>query len=118
MAEAAAAPLRDASGASRRIAIAADHPAFVGHFPGRPLLPGVALVAEVLEAAAADAALATAIGPAPRLAAVKFLAPVLPGAWLDIAFQPGERSIGFTVHEGGRVAASGQFMRAAGEAPR
>jgi 3-hydroxymyristoyl/3-hydroxydecanoyl-(acyl carrier protein) dehydratase len=27
-----------------------DHPAFEGHFPGRPLLPGVALLAEALAA--------------------------------------------------------------------
>jgi 3-hydroxymyristoyl/3-hydroxydecanoyl-(acyl carrier protein) dehydratase len=34
---------------SRRIAVARDHPAFAGHFPGQPLLPGVVLLGEVLE---------------------------------------------------------------------
>ena len=34
--------------ASQRIEIGADHPAFDGHFPGRPILPGVALLAAVL----------------------------------------------------------------------
>lgn len=97
---------------TRRIAIEADHPAFVGHFPGRPLLPGVALVAEVLEAAAADHALAEAIGASPQMSVVKFLAPVLPGAMLEIAFQAAARSISFSVTEHGRVAASGQFARA------
>src|SRR5450432_3905272 len=96
---------------TRRIDIAADHPAFAGHFPGRPLLPGVALVAEVLEAAAADRGLKEAIGTSPRLSVVKFLAPVLPGAVLEIAFQVGARSISFSVSERGRVAASGQFTR-------
>ena len=97
---------------TRRIDIAADHPAFAGHFPGRPLLPGVALVAEVLEAAAAERGLKEALGASPQLSVVKFLAPVLPGAVLEIAFQVGARSISFSVSESGRVAASGQFARA------
>jgi 3-hydroxyacyl-[acyl-carrier-protein] dehydratase len=97
---------------SRRIAIAADHPAFAGHFPGRPLLPGVVLLAEVLEAAAADPVLAEAVGTSSRLSVVKFLAPVLPGAVLEIAFQMAARSISFSVSEHGRIAASGQFTRA------
>ena len=94
------------------IAIAADHPAFVGHFPGRPMLPGVALVAEVLEAAAADPALARAIGAAPQISVVKFLAPVGPGALLEIAFEIGKRSVAFSVSDRGRAAASGQLARA------
>lgn len=96
----------------RRIDIAVDHPAFVGHFPGRPVLPGVALVAEVLETAAADRGLKEAIGASPQIPVVKFLAPVLPGAVLEIAFQVDARSVSFKVTESGRVAASGQFARA------
>ena len=42
------------------LAIAADHPAFAGHFPGRPLLPGVALLSEVLEAVLAEPDVRTA----------------------------------------------------------
>ncbi len=97
--------------ATRRVEIAVDHPAFAGHFPGRPMLPGVALVAEAMEAAAADPALARAIGPAPRLSVVKFLAPVLPGATLEIAFRLDARAVSFSIGEQGRVAATGQFAR-------
>ena len=96
------------------LSIAADHPAFAGHFPGRPLLPGVALLSAVLEAVLAEPALASAVGAAPRLAAVKFLAPVGPGAALTIRFdatRPG--SLRFEVAEGPRVAASGSFECAA-----
>ncbi|MEO8525660.1 MAG: 3-hydroxyacyl-ACP dehydratase [Caldimonas sp.] len=96
----------------RRIDIARDHPAFAGHFPGRPLLPGVALVAEVLEAAAAEPELKAALGASPQMSVVKFLAPVLPGTVLEIAFQVGARSTSFSVSEGGRIVASGQFARA------
>ncbi|MGZ5157937.1 MAG: 3-hydroxyacyl-ACP dehydratase FabZ family protein [Caldimonas sp.] len=98
--------------ATRRLEIDAGHPAFDGHFPGRPLLPGVVLLAEVLEAAALEPSLAEAIGRSPQLGVVKFLAPVLPGASLEIAFQLGERSVAFSVSDGGRVAASGQLARA------
>jgi 3-hydroxyacyl-[acyl-carrier-protein] dehydratase len=92
--------------------IAADHPAFAGHFPGEPLLPGVALLAEVLEAVLDDPALAPLIGPAPRIGAAKFLAPVRPGAQLVIALESGPRGVRFEVKEGERIAASGQFEAA------
>jgi 3-hydroxymyristoyl/3-hydroxydecanoyl-(acyl carrier protein) dehydratase len=93
------------------VEIAGDHPAFAGHFPGRPMLPGVALVAEAMEAAAADPALARAIGPAPRLSVVKFLSPVGPGARLEISLTLEARAVAFEVHADGRVAASGRFAR-------
>ena len=89
--------------------IAADHPAFAGHFPGQPLLPGVVLLAEVLEAVLREPALAERIGTAPRIAAVKFLAPVRPGAQLMLQLEASARGLRFELREGERVAASGQF---------
>jgi 3-hydroxymyristoyl/3-hydroxydecanoyl-(acyl carrier protein) dehydratase len=92
--------------------IAPDHPAFAGHFPGQPLLPGVSLLAEVLEAVLDVPALATAIGPTPRIGAAKFLAPVRPGAHLSLHLEHGPRGVRFEVREGERVAASGSFEEA------
>lgn len=69
---------------SLRVEVPADHPAFAGHFPGRPLLPGVALLSQVLEALLQDAQAAAHLGAAPTLNTVKFLAPVGPGAALEI----------------------------------
>jgi 3-hydroxyacyl-[acyl-carrier-protein] dehydratase len=97
----------------RRIDIAADHPAFEGHFPGQPLLPGVALVAEVLEAALAEPTLAGCIGTSPQLEVVKFLAPVRPGASLLVRFRLTPAALEFVVEDGDRVAASGRLANAA-----
>lgn len=56
-------------------AIAPDHPALPGHFPGRPIVPGVVILDHVL------AAIESAHGPlgALRLPQVKFVQPLLPG---------------------------------------
>jgi 3-hydroxyacyl-[acyl-carrier-protein] dehydratase len=92
--------------------IPADHPAFAGHFPGQPLLPGVSLLAEVLEAVLADPLLAAAVGTAPRIASAKFLAPVRPGAQLVLHLQHTGRALRFELREGERIAAVGQFETA------
>ena len=94
------------------VEVAPGHPAFAGHFPGRPMLPGVALVAEAMEGAADDATMLRAIGPRPVLSVVKFLHPVRPGDRLEIAWSLEARAVAFEVLVGGRVAASGRFARA------
>ena len=89
--------------------IAADHPAFQGHFPGNPLLPGVSLLAEVIEAAMTQPALAAAVGPQPRIGVAKFLAPVLPGAELRLQLLPKGKRLQFDVWQGEQLTASGHF---------
>lgn len=93
--------------------IAADHPAYAGHFPGQPLLPGVVLLAEVLQAVLADAGHAALLGPAPRLAMVKFLRPVRPGdaLRLQLRLQPaaGAQRLSFELRCAEQLVASGQF---------
>ena len=104
--------------------IAHDHPAFAGHFPGQPLLPGVSLLAHVLEAALANPQFAQRVGHAPRLLSAKFLAPVRPGDRIEIRLddpRAGGNATGrlaFEVRCGERLAASGQFDSTANEAPR
>lgn len=87
-----------------RRTIAVDHPAFAGHFPGRPILPGVVLLAEVLEALRAAGQLGEC---GITINAAKFLAPVGPGALLDIHVEPGEASRRFEVRQGTQPVASG-----------
>ncbi|RZS51883.1 hypothetical protein [Sphaerotilus mobilis] len=74
-----------------------DHPSFAGHFPGHPILPGVVMLAQVSECLLADVQAATLLGDAPRLGAVKFLAPIGPGARLRIGWDCGATRVRFDV---------------------
>ena len=58
-----------------RFTVPGSHPSLPGHFPGRPVVPGVMLLAQV------QAAIESAHGalPALRLPQVKFMRPLLPG---------------------------------------
>jgi 3-hydroxyacyl-[acyl-carrier-protein] dehydratase len=66
-------------------ALAADHAIFAGHFPGRPIVPGVML----LEWAQAE--IGRALGRTPhelRVREVKFFAPLEPGQLAQLRFDP------------------------------
>jgi 3-hydroxymyristoyl/3-hydroxydecanoyl-(acyl carrier protein) dehydratase len=89
--------------------IAPDHPAFAGHFPGRPLLPGALLLAEVMEAARGAPGPARRLADAGTLAAAKFLAPVPPGARLEIALAWDETTLRFAATHAGVVVARGHW---------
>ena len=66
------------------LAIAADHPAFAGHFPGQPIVPGVVLLDLALHAIGAALALDLS---ACRINAVKFLSPLGPGEPATVDFE-------------------------------
>ena len=91
--------------------IAPDHPAFEGHFPDRPLLPGALLLAEVMEAALGAPVPARRLATQGTLAAAKFLAPVPPGARLEIALQCDDATLRFEATHAGTVVARGHWRR-------
>jgi 3-hydroxyacyl-[acyl-carrier-protein] dehydratase len=92
------------------LAIAADHPAFAGHFPDSPVVPGVVLLDEAMFA------IANATGfTSNRIAWAKFLRSVGPGQalmiWHDV--EPGG-SIRFAITVGTDKVATGSLCVVAG----
>jgi acyl-coenzyme A synthetase/AMP-(fatty) acid ligase/3-hydroxymyristoyl/3-hydroxydecanoyl-(acyl carrier protein) dehydratase len=90
-------------------AIAGDHPAFDGHFPGQPTLPGVVLLSLVMQALDRQPDLKARLGATPSIDSVKFTAPVAPGAALRVALAEQGRGVGFEVWDGSRCVAKGKL---------
>lgn len=96
--------------------IAPDHPAFAGHFPGMPIVPGVVLLDAVIHAllptgrpAASGDGADTA--PVCQISAAKFLSPVGPGENLTLLLTPGvSGSARFDVSCGQRKIATGTLV--------
>jgi 3-hydroxymyristoyl/3-hydroxydecanoyl-(acyl carrier protein) dehydratase len=84
--------------------VAADHPAFAGHFPDRPIVPGALLIdlaiRAVEQATGRDVA---------SVAQAKFLSPAVPGETLALVFEPNGEAVRFDIETGDRKLASGRF---------
>jgi 3-hydroxyacyl-[acyl-carrier-protein] dehydratase len=85
-----------------------DHPAFEGHFPGNPIVPGVVLLDQAV-------LFAQMLGSNSdgnwHVSQVKFLSPCGPGDELVFAFHDGVRGgLAFEVRCAGREVASGSLQ--------
>lgn len=88
--------------------VAANHPAYDGHFPGRPILPGVVLLDAALHALATQHTLQPA---AAQFKSAKFLNPVLPGEALALHYAGSPvDGFRFDIRCGDRIAASGSVV--------
>ena len=91
------------------MAIAADHPAFAGHFPAFPVLPGAILLDEMLRIAARELALDQTHW---QIASAKFLNVVRPGDAPQVEYTvANDHLIRFDVLVADRAVASGTLAR-------
>jgi 3-hydroxymyristoyl/3-hydroxydecanoyl-(acyl carrier protein) dehydratase len=82
-----------------------DHPAFAGHFPGFPVLPGAVLLDEALHAIACGRGLDLLQW---RITSAKFLRLVRPGEALILEHSAiGDGGIRFTIRAAAHTVASG-----------
>ena len=86
--------------------VSTQHPAFSGHFPDAPLLPGVVLLDEMLRSVE-DAGL----GNGWSIATAKFLQPVRPGETLTFEHEPlANGALRFAIRSAGRPVATGTLV--------
>jgi 3-hydroxyacyl-[acyl-carrier-protein] dehydratase len=98
------------------IGIAADHPAFAGHFPGMPILPGAVLLDEALRIIEMDLSIDLTQW---QLTAAKFLESVRPGDPLTVEHTgTADGGVRFTVRVADRSAVAGTLSRVAAGASR
>ena len=91
-----------------RTVVPADHPAFAGHFPGMPILPGVVLLDWALQVIAESAAL---IPECCTINSVKFFSPAYPGDSLTLVHEPSSSgAIRFDISSGIRKIAAGSLL--------
>jgi 3-hydroxyacyl-[acyl-carrier-protein] dehydratase len=93
---------------ARTFTVPADHPAFAGHFPGLPVLPGAALLDAVLHVLEEDLALDPMEW---QIATAKFLEPVRPGDRLVVEHSASADVIRFAIRIADRAALAGTLAR-------
>ena len=95
-------------GNTTTLKVPAQHPAFDGHFPGAPLLPGVVLLDEMLAAVSPVAGAEAGW----TIATAKFLHPVRPGETLTLEHEPplANGAVRFTIRSAEQPVASGTLM--------
>ncbi len=92
-------------GPERIVTIDADHPSLAGHFPGHPVVPGVVMLGEVMNAIREMAKVNIEFVGVPS---AKFMSPLSPGEPLRIRLdQQGDGATEFTCTTGSRLIASG-----------
>jgi 3-hydroxymyristoyl/3-hydroxydecanoyl-(acyl carrier protein) dehydratase len=90
-----------------RYTIPLDHPAFAGHFPGNPILPGVVLLDLALQAIADGNHI---VLNQCTLNSVKFIHPALPGDVLTITHKHTDSgAIHFAINTASHQIASGSI---------
>ena len=100
-------PPRWANVADFEWCVPADHPAFPGHFPGRPIVPGVVLLDQAIRFAEA---LLGRPGLNWQVGNAKFFSPVGPFETLTFSLQQKPSgAIAFTVRGAGRDVAAGSL---------
>jgi 3-hydroxymyristoyl/3-hydroxydecanoyl-(acyl carrier protein) dehydratase len=88
--------------------IPSDHPSLPGHFPGRPVVPGVVVLDRVIDAIEARHG---PLGPL-RLPQVKFVQPLLPDETAEIALEGDAARWRFRVTRAGETIATGEVVPA------
>jgi hypothetical protein len=90
------------------LTFAAGHPAFAGHFPGKPMVPGVLLLDAALHAVAQAR---QTPGEGCQIVSAKFLSPVLPGETLAISYSStAQGATRFEITGSGRPVANGTLL--------
>lgn len=99
-----------------QFAVPPDHPSLPGHFPGRPVVPGVVVLDRVLDAIAARGVEPGAL----HLPQVKFVQPLLPGEVAEVHLEGAAPRWKFRVVRDGATIATGDVViggAVAGEGP-
>jgi 3-hydroxyacyl-[acyl-carrier-protein] dehydratase len=102
--------MSDAAAYRATVRIPATHPSLPGHFPGRPIVPGVVLLECVLDEAERWLGQALSIRALPQ---AKFSAPLLPEQSAELELRLAADELRFSVTRAGQVVTEGLFTIAA-----
>jgi 3-hydroxymyristoyl/3-hydroxydecanoyl-(acyl carrier protein) dehydratase len=91
------------------LSVPAGHPALPGHFPGRPIVPGVV----ILDLLAEDWRRRRPDAPLRGLRKMKFVAMLAPAQEFSVSWsEVRDGKVSFTAQSGGKPLATGQFVLA------